>query len=199
MIPENVYRFCWVVDFPMFEWDADVKRWGAMHHPFTSPKDEDVSKLEDDPSAQPLWDRMARAYAEQKGLDEPPAWPVESLQGDGFAAALKRGFAGVTGSDAAFLVARNAVDLIGEAREAKDPVECARLLGEAFGLLHDELPLAGGMLGAIRESGCEIDIKFDIEGLEQFDQLADLVPRDDDDSGGGGGGGTEPTPHASPA
>jgi aspartyl-tRNA synthetase len=51
MIPENVYKFCWVVDFPMFEWDADEKRWAAMHHPFTSPKDEDVGKLEDDPRA----------------------------------------------------------------------------------------------------------------------------------------------------
>jgi len=57
MIPKNVYKFCWVVDFPMFEWDANEKRWAAMHHPFTSPKDEDVGKLEDDPSA-----ARAKAY-----------------------------------------------------------------------------------------------------------------------------------------
>jgi len=152
--------------------------------------------LEDDASAQPLWDRLARAYAEQKGLEEPPAWPVEGLHAEGVTAAVKRSFAGFKGSDAAFLVARNAVKLLEAARDAKDPVECARKLGEAFGLLHDELPLAGGLLGAIRDSGCDIDIKFDIVGLEQFDQLADLVPPDD---GGGGGGGSEPAPEASPA
>jgi aspartyl-tRNA synthetase len=33
------WRPLWVVDFPMFEFDADEKRWSAMHHPFTSPKD----------------------------------------------------------------------------------------------------------------------------------------------------------------
>ena len=34
---EDGWRPLWVVDFPMFEWDEDAKRWGAMHHPFTSP------------------------------------------------------------------------------------------------------------------------------------------------------------------
>src|SRR6266566_3833348 len=35
---EKGWRALWVVDFPMFEWDEDGKRWSAMHHPFTSPK-----------------------------------------------------------------------------------------------------------------------------------------------------------------
>src|SRR5262249_54488327 len=35
------WRPLWVVDFPMFEWDPDAKRWAAMHHPFTSPKNDD--------------------------------------------------------------------------------------------------------------------------------------------------------------
>ena len=39
----------WVVDFPMFEWDEETQRFYAMHHPFTSPKPEDVQYLESDP------------------------------------------------------------------------------------------------------------------------------------------------------
>ncbi|HWR40978.1 MAG TPA: aspartate--tRNA ligase [Patescibacteria group bacterium] len=46
--PEKL-SFLWVVDFPMFEYDADTKRWVAMHHPFTSPRDEDVPFLDTDP------------------------------------------------------------------------------------------------------------------------------------------------------
>ena len=40
----------WVVDFPMFEWDDETQRYYAMHHPFTSPKPEDVEYLESDPA-----------------------------------------------------------------------------------------------------------------------------------------------------
>ncbi len=40
----------WVVDFPMFEWDEETQRFYAMHHPFTSPKPEDVEYLESDPA-----------------------------------------------------------------------------------------------------------------------------------------------------
>ena len=39
----------WVVDFPMFEWDENGKRWHALHHPFTSPKESDLDLLETDP------------------------------------------------------------------------------------------------------------------------------------------------------
>jgi aspartyl-tRNA synthetase len=38
-IVEKGWRPLWVVDFPMFEWDDEGRRWGAMHHPFTAPKD----------------------------------------------------------------------------------------------------------------------------------------------------------------
>ena len=41
----------WVVDFPLLEWDEDTKRYHAMHHPFTSPKPEDIKLLETDPGA----------------------------------------------------------------------------------------------------------------------------------------------------
>ena len=39
------FRFLWVVDFPMFEWNEDESRWDAAHHPFTSVHDEDLDKL----------------------------------------------------------------------------------------------------------------------------------------------------------
>lgn len=47
----------WVVDFPMFEWDAAAKRWGAVHHPFTSPRDPDAAALRADPA-----NAVANAY-----------------------------------------------------------------------------------------------------------------------------------------
>ena len=41
----------WVVDFPMFEWDEDAKRWVSLHHPFTSPREADLALLDSDPAA----------------------------------------------------------------------------------------------------------------------------------------------------
>ena len=45
----NIYKGLWVVDFPLLEWDEETKRYYAMHHPFTSPKDEDIHMLEESP------------------------------------------------------------------------------------------------------------------------------------------------------
>ena len=50
------FRFLWVTNFPMFEYDEGDKRWVAAHHPFTSPHEEDMDKLESDPA-------MVRALA----------------------------------------------------------------------------------------------------------------------------------------
>ncbi len=49
LIDENKLSFLWVVDFPMFEYDEDDKRWVAMHHPFTAPREEDIPLLDTDP------------------------------------------------------------------------------------------------------------------------------------------------------
>jgi aspartyl-tRNA synthetase len=56
-IPKDQFRFVWITDFPMFEYDEDEKRYKAMHHPFTSPKDEDLDLIRTDPSRV-----RARAY-----------------------------------------------------------------------------------------------------------------------------------------
>ncbi|MDF2570638.1 MAG: aspS [Sporomusa sp.] len=49
LIDPDKLSFLWVVDFPMFEYNEEDKRWVAMHHPFTSPRDEDVQYLGNDP------------------------------------------------------------------------------------------------------------------------------------------------------
>ena len=57
LIDKDTFSPLWVTDFPMFEWDEETKRYSAMHHPFTSPKMEDIDLLESDPSKV-----YARAY-----------------------------------------------------------------------------------------------------------------------------------------
>jgi aspartyl-tRNA synthetase len=49
LIDPDKLSFLWVVDFPMFEYDPEDKRWVAMHHPFTSPRDEDIRYLGSEP------------------------------------------------------------------------------------------------------------------------------------------------------
>ena len=51
------FKPCWIVGFPMFEFDKDLKRWQASHHPFTSPRPENLDRLESDPGSV-----KARAY-----------------------------------------------------------------------------------------------------------------------------------------
>ena len=47
----EVFAPLWVLDFPLLEWDEDTERYRAMHHPFTSPKPNDIAKLDTDPAA----------------------------------------------------------------------------------------------------------------------------------------------------
>ena len=51
LIDENKLAFTWVVDFPMFEYSEEEKRYVAMHHPFTMPMEEDIPLLDSDPGA----------------------------------------------------------------------------------------------------------------------------------------------------
>ena len=51
LIKPGLWSFAWIVDFPMFEYDKNEKRYAAMHHPFTSPREEDLGRLESDPAS----------------------------------------------------------------------------------------------------------------------------------------------------
>lgn len=55
--PDSAPALLWVTDFPLYEWDEDTKRYYAMHHPFTSPRIEDIPYMDSDPSKV-----KARAY-----------------------------------------------------------------------------------------------------------------------------------------
>lgn len=50
LIPEGVFKFLWIVDFPFFEKDEETGEWVAMHHPFTMPKEECLEYLDTDPA-----------------------------------------------------------------------------------------------------------------------------------------------------
>jgi aspartyl-tRNA synthetase len=56
-IPSKQFRFVWITDFPLLEWDEEEKRYKAMHHPFTAPQEADLDRLESDPASV-----RARAY-----------------------------------------------------------------------------------------------------------------------------------------
>jgi aspartyl-tRNA synthetase len=51
LIPKDEYRFAWILDFPLLEYDEAEGRYAAVHHPFTAPKDEDIPKLKDRPES----------------------------------------------------------------------------------------------------------------------------------------------------
>jgi aspartyl-tRNA synthetase len=57
LVDEEAFTFLWVTDFPMFEWDEDERRFGAVHHPFTRPTDEWKERFADEPRG-----ALAHAY-----------------------------------------------------------------------------------------------------------------------------------------
>ena len=57
LVPPGVFDLLWVTDFPLFDWNADEKRWDSVNHPFTAPREEDLPKLESEPGAV-----LAKAY-----------------------------------------------------------------------------------------------------------------------------------------
>jgi aspartyl-tRNA synthetase len=57
LIPEGKWELTWITDFPLFDWNADEKRWDSVNHPFTAPREEDLHMLESNPGAV-----LAKAY-----------------------------------------------------------------------------------------------------------------------------------------
>lgn len=51
MIKPGEWKWLWVVDFPLIEWNDEANRWDSLHHPFTAPADEDLDQLESDPGS----------------------------------------------------------------------------------------------------------------------------------------------------
>jgi aspartyl-tRNA synthetase len=57
LIPDGKWELTWVTDFPLFDWNADEKRWDSVNHPFTAPREDDLHMLESDPGKV-----LAKAY-----------------------------------------------------------------------------------------------------------------------------------------
>ena len=57
LIDPTLFAYCWVIDFPLLEYSEEEKRWQAVHHPFTSARDQDWEKLESEPGSV-----LAKAY-----------------------------------------------------------------------------------------------------------------------------------------
>jgi aspartyl-tRNA synthetase len=57
LIPDGAWELLWVTDFPLFDWNADEKRWDSVNHPFTAPREEDLPMLASNPGAV-----LAKAY-----------------------------------------------------------------------------------------------------------------------------------------
>jgi len=49
MIPEGTFNFCWIIDFPLFEWNSDEKKWDPAHHMFTMPQAQYLESMEQNP------------------------------------------------------------------------------------------------------------------------------------------------------
>jgi aspartyl-tRNA synthetase len=66
---KDLLAFAWVLDFPMFEWKEDEKKWDAAHHPFTMPKMDDLPKFESDPSSvlSDAYDMVLNGYETASG------------------------------------------------------------------------------------------------------------------------------------
>ena len=51
LIDTSMLAFTFVTDFPLFEWDDEIKKWKSLHHPFTSPSDSQIEKLQTSPGS----------------------------------------------------------------------------------------------------------------------------------------------------
>jgi len=66
---KDLLAFAWVIDFPMFKWDEELKRWDAEHHPFTMPRLDDLDKFSADPGAilSDAYDMVCNGYEMASG------------------------------------------------------------------------------------------------------------------------------------
>lgn len=132
-----------------------------------------LSHLEDESTEKELWKSLAKAYATAENLDTVPNWPIEHLMGDDFQSKVRRNISLQGREENAFLTARTAVKVLRQAKEATDPVECAKKLGQSFDMLRNDLALAAGLIEASTpESGLGIELTFNIEGAENAKNAA---------------------------
>jgi len=69
LVTPDVMAFTWVVDFPMFEWNEEEKKWDAAHHPFTMPQIDDLDKFDTDPASilSDAYDMVCNGYEMASG------------------------------------------------------------------------------------------------------------------------------------
>jgi len=127
--------------------------------------------LESPETEKALWKNLATAYATHMNLEQVPDWPMKGLMNDDWQSGLRRNLTVHNNEQNAFLSARAAVNILRKAREATDPVECAKLLGKSFDMLRNDLAMAAGLIETARtEQGGGVDVQFNLEGAEAAKQ-----------------------------
>ncbi|MEE2901500.1 MAG: hypothetical protein VYC39_04190 [Myxococcota bacterium] len=116
---------------------------------------------------QKIWDSFSNAYAMSRGQEKAPSWPLSHLDADGVLGGLRRNLSIHGDESSAFLSARSALNLLKQAKESKDPVECAKKMGQCFDLLRNDLALAGSLINLARIDTNEgIDVNFALNGAK---------------------------------
>ena len=114
LIDSSLWRPCWITDFPMFEWDEDEQRFGAVHHPFTRPRAGDEHLLASDPGA-------AKAHAYD--LTHILARALRLAANDSrVAGVLIKGSLGASGASSGFATLREVRAALSTFRAAGKPV-----------------------------------------------------------------------------